>query len=93
MAKKVADKEPRIPIAEDPARLTKGAARVAERLASGRLCKQFVQDERFSGAAFWIEPSGKAVDRAAAEELIAKGRVRPMADSLFADDSQSFVVA
>jgi len=86
------EKEPRIKIADDPARLSAAARRAFDALAGRRLCRQFVHDERFAGAAYWIEPTGRGVDRAAAEELIRKGRVRPATDSLFADIAQSFEV-
>lgn len=87
------DKKPFIPIAVDPDRLSKGASVALKKISRGRLCKQFIQDDRYTGPAYWFEPSGKSVDRASAEELIRKGRVRPLSDSLFGEDSQSFEAA
>ncbi len=90
MPKAKEPKTPKPPISEDPARLTKAAQRVADR-ADARMCMQYVQDERFTGPAYWLEPSGKRVEREAAEELIRKRRFLPVQDTLFADaSSQTF---
>lgn len=87
-------KTPRIPVSQDPERLTAPAARALKSLCDGRLCRQFVDDERIpAGVAYWVEPGGKKVAREAAEELIRKGRVSPQGDALFADLAQSYVVA
>lgn len=90
MPKAKEPKTPKPPIAQDPDRLSKGAQRVADR-ADARLCMQYLQDERFTGPAYWLEPSGKRVDREAAEELIRKRLFLPTQDGLFADaSSQTF---
>lgn len=88
-----AAKEPRIPIAQDPAKLSVPAARLMGRLTDRRLCRQFVADERIPrGIVFFLEPGGGHADHDAAEELIRKGRVRPAADGLFGEaDSQTWV--
>ncbi len=93
MTKPKTEKKPRVPISQDAARLSKAATRAMAASEGQRICKQFMDDDRFSGPAFWFEPSGHRLPREAAEELIRKGRFLPVQDGLFAGDSQSFARA
>lgn len=91
-------KERRPPIAIDPDRLTKGAMRLLTRMGNNKtLHKEFTEDERASrGVYFFMEPGGAKANREASEELIRKGRLRPLNDSLFSGldgDSQSYEIA
>jgi hypothetical protein len=55
-----------------------------------RLHKEFTDDERVpAGAYYFMEPGGAKANREASEELIKKGRLRPLNDGLFADAEHS----
>jgi hypothetical protein len=45
------------------------------------------------GLMFWLTPTGRKCGPKAARELIAKGKVSPVGDALFADQTQSWVWA
>lgn len=87
--------QPRLPIRKDPARLSIPAARALSVIARGRLICEHTHDERFpSGRRFIALPSGASITDEDASELIAKGKVSPMADGLFgADCSQTWVAS
>lgn len=86
-------KEKRPPVAIDPLRLTKGAARLLSSIGARTLHKEFTDDERAAGGVyFFMEPGGKKANKEASEELIRKGHLKPCADSLFGDDAQSYTL-
>jgi len=86
-------KPKRIPVAKDPDRLTKPAARALARIADRTLHKEFTDDKRSpSGVYYFTEPGGRRVDNESAEELIFKGRVQSLNDGLFSECGQSFRV-
>ncbi|KQT52255.1 MULTISPECIES: hypothetical protein [unclassified Aureimonas] len=82
-------------IAQDSGRLSARAKRVAAKCKGGRVCKQYVPDERTGrGAFFFLEHGGAPLDAEGCEELIRKGMLRPAGDALFPDaSSQTFEVA
>lgn len=86
-------KPPRIPIADDPARLTKPATRLLSKASGRTICCEHVDDERCQdGIQYWIEPGGTKADPDAVKELIRKNRIVPIRDGLFEGDTQSFAV-
>lgn len=86
-----AEKEPRIPVRLDPDRLSVPAARVLEKLKPDLLIFEFTADERFPrGRRFTAMPCGKPVPIEDAEELIAKGKFRPVGDGLFPETTQQY---
>lgn len=86
-------KERRPPIKIDQMRLTKGAMRLLTRMTGKTLHKEFTDDDRASGGVyFFLEPGGHRAPRDASEELIRKGRLNPLRDGLFSDDSQTYTL-
>lgn len=86
-------KEKRPPIKIDPLRLTKGAMRLLTSMSGKYLHKEFTDDERSSGGVyFFIEPGGKKAPKDASEELIRKGKLKPLQDALFPEDSQTYTL-
>ena len=75
-------------------RLSKRAQAAIGRLTGGQLlCAQADHTEagiRAGGLTFWVEPGGKRVGPATARELIENGVVRPQADALLPETSQSW---
>lgn len=88
------DKKLRIPIVDDPERLTKKAARLLSAAANRTICCEHVDDERIQdGISYWIEPGGRRADPDAVKELLRKHRIVPIRDGLFEGDTQSFRAA
>lgn len=56
-----------------------------------RLCKSLPKEE--GSLRYFLEPSGKDINRFAANSAIAAGELRPLGDGLFAETSQTWVTA